>query len=67
MKGSEDVKINNLNHLYLISDKVDGYFEKTNGSKYLFLDSTDENKEKLKNYTELWGRIITSIKKVNDK
>ena len=62
MKGSEDVKINNLNHLYLISDKVDGYFEKTNGSKYLF-----ENKKKLKNYTELWGRIITSIKKVNDK
>ena len=47
MKDSDYVKINGVNPLYLIIHKVDGHFEKKNGTKYLFLDSTDKNREVL--------------------
>ena len=43
--------------MYLIINKVDEYIEEKNRSKYLVFDSTDENKEVLKKYTELWDRI----------
>ena len=45
--------IYSVNPLYLIIGEVDGYIEEKNGSTYLVFDSTDENKEILKNYTEL--------------
>ena len=48
MKDSDYVKINSVNPLYLIIDKVDGYIEEKNGNKYLTLVSTDKNKELLK-------------------
>ena len=35
--------IYSVNPLYLIIGKVDGHTEEKNGSKYLVLDSTDEN------------------------
>ena len=35
--------------MYLITVRVDGYGEEKNGIKYLVFDSTDENKEVLKN------------------
>ena len=60
-----------VNPLYLIINEVDGYIEEKNRSKYLVFDSTDENKEVLKKYTELWDRIkneaetIIGEKKVN--
>ena len=41
--------IYSVNPLYLIIGKVDGHIEEKNGSKYLVFDSTDENKEVLKN------------------
>ena len=53
MKDSRYVKINSVNPLYLIIDKVDGHFEKK-GSKCFILDSTDKNKEVLIKYTKLW-------------
>ena len=34
--------------MYLVIGKVDGYTEGKSGSKYLVFDSTDENKEVLK-------------------
>ena len=48
-----------VNSLYLIIGKVDGHIKENNGNKYLVFDSTelhstDENKEVLKKYTELW-------------
>ena len=43
------VKINNVNPLYLIFSKVNGYFEENNGNKYLTPVPTNETKEKLKN------------------
>ena len=51
--------------MYLITGKVDGHIEEKNGSKYLVFDSTDENKEVLKKYTELWDEITNKIETVN--
>ena len=36
MKDSDSVKIDSVNPLYLIIDKVDGYIEESNGNKYLY-------------------------------
>ena len=52
--------------MYLIIDKVDGHLEENNGNKYLLFDltelhSTDENKEVLKKYTELWDVTKSEI------
>ena len=49
MKDLKYVKINNVNPLYLILSKVNGYFEENNGNKYLTPVPTNETKEKLKN------------------
>ena len=46
IKDSEYVKINSVSPLYLIFNKVNGYFEETNGNKYLTLVPTKESKEK---------------------
>ena len=56
--------------MYLIIGKVDGHIEcnsvqKNNGNKYLVFDSTDENKEVLKKYTELWNGIKNEIETIN--
>ena len=37
IKVWKHVKINSLNYLYLNFNKVNGYFEEVNGSKYLTL------------------------------
>ena len=47
--------------MYLIIGKGDRRIEEKNGSKYLVFDSTDENKEVLKKYTELWNGIRNEI------
>ena len=49
IKDSKYVKIYTVNPLYLIFNKVNGYFEKINGNKYLTLVPTNESKEKIKN------------------
>ena len=49
IKDSKYVKINSGNPLYLIFNKLNGYFEETNGNKYLTLVPTNESKKKLKN------------------
>ena len=61
MKGYDYVKINSLNSLYLIIDKVDGYIKEKNGKKYLILGSTDKSKEVLIKYPELWDGIKNLI------
>ena len=61
MKGYDYVKINSLNSLYLIIDKVDGYIKEKNGKKYLILGSTDKSKEVLIKYPELWDEIKNLI------
>ena len=54
---SKYAKLNSLNPLHLIIKKVNGYLEEINGNKYLTLDPTNESKEKLKRYEELWSEI----------
>ena len=57
IKNSKYVKINSVNTLYLDFDKVNGYFQEINGSKYLILVLTKESKEIIKKYEELWSKI----------
>ena len=50
-------------------NKVNGYFEEINGNKYLTLVPTNENKEIIKKFEELWSKIgdlIRSITKILD-
>ena len=48
----------------LIIGEIDGHIEEKTGSKYLVLNSTDENKEVLRKYTELWDGIKNGIKRI---
>ena len=57
IKDSKYVKINNLNPLYFIFSKVNGYFEEINKNKSLTLCPTNESKEIIKEHEELWSRI----------
>ena len=48
---------------------MNGHFEENNGNKYLALIPTNENKERIKKYEELWSNIrdlIRSITKNSD-
>ena len=52
--------------MYLIFRYVNGYFEEINGNKYLTLVPTNESKEKITKYEELWFKtrdLIRSITK----
>ena len=51
--------------MYLIIGEVDRYIEEKNESKYLVFDSTDENKEVLEKYTELWDEIKNKIETIS--
>ena len=42
------------------------YIEEKNGYKYLVFNSTDENKEVLKKYADVWNEIKNKIKTIND-
>ena len=57
--------IYSVNPLYLQVDHGNGYIEEENGNKYLVFDSTDENKELLKKYTDVWDGIKYKIKTIN--
>ena len=45
IKDSKYVKVNSLNPLYLIFDKINRYFEENNGNKYLTLVPSNKRKE----------------------
>ena len=64
IKDSKYVKIDSVSPLYLIFNKVNGYFEEINGNKYLALVHTNENKQKIKKYEELWIKIRDLIRSV---
>ena len=62
--------IYSVNPLYLIVDHASGYIEKKGVNKYLVFDSvelhsTDENKELLKKYNDVFSGIRNRIKKIN--
>ena len=57
INDSKYVKINNVNPLYFIFNKVKVYFEEINKNKYLTLVSNNESKEIIKKHEELWNKI----------
>ena len=56
--------IYSVNPLYLLVNHANGYIEEKGENKYLILDSTDENKELLKKYNDVWNGIKNKIKEV---
>ena len=67
IKDSKYVKIYSLSPLCLIVDKVNGYFEDINRIKDLKLVPTNEGKEKVKRYEELWSKIKDLIRLITKK
>ena len=66
IKRIEDYeKIYSVNPLYLRVNHGNGYIEEKNENKYLIFDSTDENKELLKKYQDVWNGIKNKIKAVS--
>ena len=41
---------------------MNGYFEETNGNKYLTIVPTNDSKNKIKKYKELWIKIRDLIR-----
>ena len=48
-------------------NRINGYFEEINGSKYLTLVPSNESKDKIKNYEEMWNKIRDSIRYVTKR
>ena len=57
---------NDEDFLFLFLDGLDGYIEKHNGIKYLVFDSTDKDKEALKNYKKLWEETKRKLEAINN-
>ena len=59
-------KINSVNPLYLLINRIDGFIEEKEGGKCLNIASTYKNTEVLKKHAEVWNRIKDFIRKIND-
>ena len=55
-----------MNPLYLLIDHASGYIEEKGVNRHFVFDSTDENKELLKKYNDVWNGIKNKIKEVSD-
>ena len=53
-----------VNPLYLRVNHASRYIEEKNENKYLIFDSTDENKDLLRKYNDVWNGIKNKIKAV---
>ena len=51
------VNIYSVNPLYLIFRYINVYFKEINKNKYLMVVPTNESKEKIKKYEDLWIKI----------
>ena len=66
IKKIDDCKnIYSGNPLYLRVDHASGYIEEKGVNKYLVFDSTDENKELIKKYNDVFNGIRDKIKEIN--
>ena len=57
--------IDSVNPLCLTIAHASGYIKKKGVNKYLVFNSTDENKELLKKYSDVFNGIINKIKKIS--
>ena len=68
MRKVKQINIKNQIYYYLDDifdvDHVSGYIEEKGINKYLIFDSTDENKELLKKYNDVFNGIRDKIKEV---
>ena len=60
------MNINSVNPLYLGIIHVNGHIEEKDSNKYLVFDSTDGNKELLKNYSDVFNGIMSKIRETDD-
>ena len=65
LKIDDCEKIYTVNPLYLNINHASRYIEEKDINKYLVFDSTDENKELLKRYNNVFNGIRDKIKKIN--
>ena len=66
IKKIDDCKnINTVNPLYLHITHASWYIKVINGNKYLIFHSTDEKKELLKKYNDIFNGIRDEIKTIN--
>ena len=65
-KIDDCMNINSVNPLYLGITRVNGYIEEKDSNKYLVFDSTDENKELLKKYSDVFNGIRDKIREINN-
>ena len=56
---------NSINPLYLNITHSNGYIEEKGANKYLVFDSTDENKDLLKKYNDVFNGIRDKIREIN--
>ena len=61
-KNDDCENIYSVNPLYLLIAHANGYIEEKGVNKYLIFDSTNENKELLKKYNDVWDGIRGTIK-----
>ena len=66
-KNAKYEKINSVNPVYLMLNKMNGYFEGINENKYLTLAPTNGSKEKIKTYEELWIKIRNLTRSVTKR
>ena len=57
---------NSVRSLYFIISKRNVYIEESNGNKCLALVPTDESKDTLKKYEEIWSKIRDLIRSVSN-
>ena len=57
--------IYSINPLYLLINHAIRYIEEKGVNEYLIFDSTDENKELLKKYNDVWNGIRDKIKEIS--
>ena len=54
-----------MNPLYLIVNNPSGHIKEKNGNKFLIFDSTDENKEILEKYSDVWSGIKNKTEEIS--
>ena len=64
-KIGDYMNTSSVNRLYLNITQSNGYIEEKGVNKYLVFDSTNENKELLKKYDDVFIRIRDKIKEIN--
>ena len=65
LENDDDQSIYSVNPLYLQLNHANGYIEEKNKNKYLIFNSTDESKELLKKYSDVWSEIKNRIDAIN--